>query len=215
MTRDCRRSPLRFVASLLLALAFARPAFAEEPYRLGYGDAVSVTIVNQPAMAVNAEPIRPDGRLSLPLIPEVRAEGRTVAELTATLEQAYVPYFQHPQVLVHVDRFRPLRVTLIGKVAHPGTFDFDRAPTLVEALAMAGGLTDRGERKQIRVIAPGQAPVSYDLDTLLADRRTPPQLAAGTVVEVPEVWGPDLTTVLPIAATLVTAAALVLQLYYH
>ena len=80
-------------ALLLLALA-APPAAGAEPdrpadYRLGFGDAVSVTVLGQPTLSVEGQPVRPDGRISLPLVQEVRVQGRTIAEVTTDLTAAF------------------------------------------------------------------------------------------------------------------------------
>lgn len=204
----------RCLALLLVpALCFgASPAArAETPYRLDYGDALSVSVLGQPDLSVGDQPVRPDGRISLPMLPDVEVRGRSVSELKGQLEQAYGKLLAAPRVVVTLSRFRPLRITLLGQVSHPGTFSFEAPPTLLDALAASGGLTERADRGRIRVVPASGPGETYALDALLADRERAPRLAPGSVVEVGEVWGPDLYRILPIAASIVTAAALVLQ----
>jgi polysaccharide export outer membrane protein len=199
----------RWVLAAAIALAAQSPGLARtQDYKLGYGDAVTVTVVGQPSLSVADQPVRPDGRITLPLVQQVEIQGKTVAEVTEALNRAYKPFLTTPQIVVTVARFRPLRVTVLGQVTKPGTYAFEAAPTLVDLVATAGGLTDRAARGSIRVVAPGGAVRSYDLDALLSESGPMPTLGEGSVVEIGEVWGPDLYRLIPIAASVITAGAL-------
>ena len=201
----------RWVVSWAIAVSLvgAGPALARgADYQLGYGDALTISIVGQPSLSVEAQAVRPDGRISLPLVQEVEIAGKTVAELTADLVKAYKPYLLSPQIVVSVAKFRPLKVTVLGQVTKPGTYDFEAHPTLVDALATAGGLTERAQRGAIKVMTPGQPAQVYDLDRLLSGESELPRLAEGSVVEIAEVWGPDYYRLIPIVASIITAGAL-------
>lgn len=206
-----RRNPAaRWIAAALLTTAFvagtpAAALAAGADYRLGYGDTLNVSVVGQPALAVGAQPVRPDGRITLPLVQDVVVQGKTVQEVTSALARAYKPFFADAQIVVQVAKFRDLRVTLIGQVARPGTLAFATAPTLVEALANAGGVMERAERKAIKVIAPGGTQKVYDLDAILAGQQPMPLVPEGAVVEVTEVWTPDVYRWLPLLGTVITA----------
>lgn len=181
-------------------------AAAAADYRLGFGDTLSVSVVGQAAVAVTAQPVRPDGRITLPLVQDINVQGKTVQEITQTLARAYRPYFADAQVLVQVAKFRELRVTLIGQVHKPGTLTFASSPTLVEVLAGAGGLTERAERHAVKVLLPGGAQKSYDVEAIMAGSQPMPMVPEGAVVEVTEVWTPDLYRMLPVAASVITAS---------
>jgi polysaccharide export outer membrane protein len=206
------RAIARSVVTALAVLALAAPpaiaAPAPSDYRLGFGDAVTVTVLGQPTLSVEGQPVRPDGRITLPLVQQVQIEGRTIAQVTADLTAAYQPYLQAPQIVVSVARFRALKVTVLGQVAKPGTYDFEHAPTLAEALASAGGLTDRAARAGITVVTPSGDRQDLDLDALLRAPAPQPRLAENSVVEIHEVSGPDLYRLVPLAASIVTAGAL-------
>ncbi|HEY9722881.1 MAG TPA: polysaccharide biosynthesis/export family protein [Oscillatoriaceae cyanobacterium] len=197
------------LCSLFCAMTLCAPALAATPdYQLGYGDSLNITVMGQPNLSVSNAPIRPDGQIDLPLVQEVRVAGETVPELTADLIKAYRPYLAEPQIVVNIAQFRPLHVTLLGQVNRPGTNNFQEPPTLFEAIAAAGGLTDRAARDSIKVrTADGKVTV-YDLDKLLGNTEQPPVIEAGAVIEVGEVWMPDFYRILPIAASLLTAGAL-------
>lgn len=206
----------RWVACLATALivGLGSPVDASpkpEGYRLGFGDALTVTVVGQPTLSTADQPVRPDGRISLPLVREVAIAGKTVSEVVADLKKAYRPFVSEPEIVVTVARFRPVKVTVLGQVGRPGTFDFHTAPTLVDALATAGGLTDRAARATIKVVAPGGGTVVYDLDGLLGGKHALPRLPEGAIVEVSEVWGPDFYRVVPVVASVITAGALLVR----
>lgn len=202
----------RWIVALALAFLMGLPAQAEpEAYRLRDGDSLTVTVLGHAELSVQAQAIRPDGRLSLPLVPELSASGLTVQELSAALSMAYRPFLTSPQVLVSIAKLRPLRVTVLGQVQRPGTYDFDETPTLLDAIARAEGLTDRADRQAIHVMAPGMEARRFELDRLLAGKEQLPRVGEGTVIEVRETWGPDWYRIIPVLSTAVTAAALVLQ----
>lgn len=201
-----RRSMLAATLALLVCL----PAEAES-YRLRDGDSLNVTVLGHTELSIQGQAIRPDGRLSLPLVPELGASGLTVQELSAALTKAYRPYLASPQVVVSIARLRPLKVTVLGQVQEPGTYDFEESPNLVEAVARAGGLTNRAERKAVQVRTPEGLSQRYDLDRLLSGREALPRLAEGSVIEVQETWGPDWYRIIPVLSTAVTAGALLFQ----
>ena len=207
-----RRLATRTTLALALVAMFARPAFAAPAeYRLGYGDTITVTVVGQPSLSVEDQPVRPDGGISLPMIKQLRVEGRSVQDLTEALTAAYRPYVTTPQVIVKVMKFRPLRVTLLGQVGRPGSFAFEHAPTLADALATAGGLTNRAARARIKVVEAGGKTTVYDLERFTSGQAPFPRIADGSVIEVEEVWGPDLMPFLPFIASIVTAGVILLR----
>jgi polysaccharide export outer membrane protein len=199
------------ILSLVLLLVLGSlPAMALSPdYRLRPGDVVEVSILGHPELSVPSEPVRPDGQITMPLVHELPVAGHTVSEVTALVTRALKAFLADPPVVVSLVRVRPLRVTLLGQVGHPGTFDFEEPPTLLEAIASAGGLTERAERRALKVVEPGRGAVTYELDDLLTGRKALPRLQEGSVVEVGEVWGPDLYRVtVPVLTTLITAAVI-------
>ncbi|HEY9898047.1 MAG TPA: polysaccharide biosynthesis/export family protein [Pantanalinema sp.] len=181
-------------------------------YRLRDGDAVSVSVLGHPDLSVQAQPIRPGGQISMPLIQALSAQGKTVSELTDELTGAYRPFLNKPQISVTVAKFRPMRVTILGQVGRPGTFDFEEAPTLVDVLATAGGLSERAARNSIKVVGPAGSGKTYDLDRLLSRQESNPLIQEGSIVEVGEVWGPDLYRVtIPLLAAFVSSAVWLLR----
>lgn len=199
----------KVLIAAMVSTLVSTPALASD-YRLRFGDAINVTVVDHPELSVASQPIRPDGRISLPLVPEYSASGKSINETTQDLANAYKHYLANPQLSVSIAHFRPLRVTILGQVQHPGTYDFEDVPSVVGAIATAGGLTERAERSAIKVIAP-QASQTYNLNSLLKEPASIPVLADGAIIEVGEVWGPDYYRLIPTVATVITAVALLIR----
>ncbi len=206
------RTAVAFPAAAAILAAFAPPSLARSAeYPLRYGDSISVTVVGHPELSVAAQPIRPDGRVGLPLVSDVPVAGRTIPEMKALLQQAYRPYLQKPDIVISLSRIRPLKVTVLGQVTKPGTFDFDEEPDLADVLAMAGGLTRRAARDQVKVVEPGQAPKYYDIDSLLGGGKTLPRLKEDTVVDATEVWYPDGYLLVPVVASVLASTVVIVR----
>src|SRR4029079_4263394 len=97
----------------------------------------------------------PDGRISLPLLNDVEAAGLTPMELRDVLLKRLAEYVAAPEVSVIVTEVNSFRISVLGEVAKPGRFELKSAVRLVDALAMAGGLTQYASRSNIVVLRPG------------------------------------------------------------
>ncbi len=137
------------VAGVLLAAACAstRPSdrVADRPdtgeYRIGREDVLEVVVWHEPELT-RVVPVRPDGKISLPLAGEVEAAGRTPAELQARLSRALEPYIRDIQVAVLVREINGARVFVLGEVTKPGGFPLRGPLSVMQAIALAGGRTE-------------------------------------------------------------------------
>lgn len=121
--------------------ASARPEPGE--YRIGREDVLEVVVWHEPELT-RVIPVRPDGRISLPLAGEIEAAGRTPAELQVGLAKALSPYIKDATVAVLVREINAARVFVLGEVARPGGFPLRGPMTVVQAVALAGGRTPFG-----------------------------------------------------------------------
>jgi polysaccharide export outer membrane protein len=129
-----------------------RGARAEEPgYRIGPEDVLQVAVWNNDAISRTA-PVRPDGKISLPLLNDVQAAGLTPVELREQLMQRLAEYMPHPEVAVLVTEVRSFKVTVIGSVPKPDRYELRSAATVMDLLAMAGGFTEFASRSRVVVI---------------------------------------------------------------
>ncbi len=115
---------------------------ADEEYRLGRGDEITVDISGRPELEAKLI-VGPDGRISLPLAGEVMVAGLTRRESAKALESALSAYYSNLAVQITVTRYTANRVLVLGAVEHPGSFTFEDTPTLLGALTR-GGLPKTG-----------------------------------------------------------------------
>lgn len=108
--------------------------------RLGRSDVLKVSVYDEPDLSLDTLPVRPDGKISFPLVGDVQAEGRTVDELTQDLTERLRKYLLAPKVSVIVLQFNSLHYTIYGEVVHPGVYPLQARVTIADALAKAGGL---------------------------------------------------------------------------
>jgi polysaccharide biosynthesis/export protein len=121
--------------------ADVRPELGD--YRIGREDVLEVVVWHEPELT-RVVPVRPDGRISLPLAGEVEAAGKTPAELQTGLTQALKPFIQDAAVAVVVREINGARVFVLGEVARPGGFPLRGPMSVVQAIALAGGRTPFG-----------------------------------------------------------------------
>ena len=110
---------------------------ANEEYRLGKGDAITVDFAGRPDLQAKLV-VGPDGRISLPLAGDILLAGLTRTEAAHAIQTALAPYFADLAVTVSVTQYTANRILLLGAVDHPGMITFDDTPTLLEALARGG-----------------------------------------------------------------------------
>ena len=122
-------------------LASARPDPGE--YHIGREDVLEVVVWHEPELS-RVVPVRPDGRISLPLAGEVEAAGKTPSELQSGITRVLTPFIKDASVAVLVREINASRVFVLGEVAKPGGFPLRGPMTVVQAVALAGGRTPFG-----------------------------------------------------------------------
>jgi polysaccharide export outer membrane protein len=141
---------------------------------LGVGDVVSINVWGEGNAGLNTEAaIRPDGTITMPLVGDVKAAGRTPSELREAIKTQLTNYIKlnaGNEVTVAVRMWKSYRFTLDGEVAKAGVFTSDHYVTVDDAIAMAGGLTRFARRSDIVLFridsktgALRQIPLDYDL----------------------------------------------------
>ena len=161
-----------FIASTA-ALSFAQVRDssndgAPSSYRIQAGDKLSIKFFSNPEFDEPAIIVRPDGCISPQLIPEVRALGKTVAELKSELENAYNEILLTPMITVSIIDFVAPRVFVGGQVSKPGRYDLREARTVAQAVFLAGGFTKDAHREMVVLARPkGKSDWTYQAVNVL------------------------------------------------
>lgn len=119
-------------------------------YRIGVEDILGISVWRDPDLTRDV-PVRPDGRISLPLLQDIEAAGKTPKELAEEIQRRLKEYLSNPSVTVIVREVNSLRAYLLGEVVRPGPVLLRSPVRLLQAIAVAGGLTQFGGRSGIVV----------------------------------------------------------------
>jgi polysaccharide export outer membrane protein len=122
-------------------------------YVIGHEDVVEIAVWNNTSIT-RTVPVRPDGKISLPLLNDVQAAGLTAMQLRDRLTASLAEYMPTPSVSVIVREVHSFKVTVIGQVKTPGRYELKGRATVLDVLALAGGLTEFAERNGIVVMRP-------------------------------------------------------------
>ena len=126
---------------------------AETPrnYVIGLGDVLEIFVWRNEQLSRNVV-VRPDGKISLPLIQDIQAQGQTVVELKEELTRRFGEYLEDPKVTIILSEVNSYKVSVLGRVVTPGVYPITGNTTLVEAISAAGGFTEWANKRKITVI---------------------------------------------------------------
>jgi polysaccharide biosynthesis/export protein len=125
-------------------------ATADPNYVIGAQDVLDINVWKEPDVS-RVVPVRPDGKISLPLLNDVQAAGLTPAQLAAQITESLKKYVTSPQVTVIVATINSQRVYILGEVTRPGAFPLLPGMSILQALSSAGGFTQFAKVKSIFV----------------------------------------------------------------
>jgi polysaccharide export outer membrane protein len=193
-TRTAAPAPPRAAASPAPAPA-ARPTstvgatrpWHEQEYRLGPGDKLRIEVYKQEQLSQSLQ-VRPDGKITLPLVGDVTASGQTPTELRDSLTTALKEYVTNPVVTVVVQEATSAQIHVIGEVEDPGTQVMQGPLNVLQALAQAGGLkefADRGGIHVLRKTSTGTQNIAVNYKDALKGRTEPLYLQPGDTIVVP------------------------------
>ena len=128
-----------------------KAATTDPNYVIGAQDVLDISVWKEPEVS-RVVPVRPDGKISLPLLNDVQAAGLTPAQLAAQITESLKKYVTSPQVTVIVTTINSQRVYILGEVTRPGAFPMLPGMTVMQALSSAGGFTPFAKMKSIYVL---------------------------------------------------------------
>jgi polysaccharide export outer membrane protein len=161
----------------------------EGAYTIGAGDILSISVWKN-ADLTRVMQVLPDGMISFPLIGELKVAGVTVAQLKKSLQDKLTPFVPDPEISVEVQRVNSMIVYVIGRINRPGHFELVGNMNVLQALAMAGGLTPFAKRDEIKVLRKEKdktVEYVFDYDAVTMDENHSQNilLRRGDVVVVP------------------------------
>jgi polysaccharide export outer membrane protein len=123
----------------------------DDRFIIGNDDVLSVNVWKEPDVS-RSVPVRSDGKISLPLVGEVQATGRTPLKLEQEIAAKLKNFIGEPEVTVIVQQINSQKFNILGQVARPGSYPIANASTVLDAIAVAGGFRDFAKRKSIYVL---------------------------------------------------------------
>ncbi len=147
------------VSSALAALALgctttlAPPPAVDAPpsYRVGAPDSLAIAILPEPTIEAEVQ-VRPDGMITVPLIGDVLAGGRTIPEIATEIEERIARFKRDPHVTVALAAASSTDIVILGEVGRPAAFPLVKETRIVEAIGLVGGTTAFSSDRNIRVI---------------------------------------------------------------
>jgi polysaccharide export outer membrane protein len=166
------------------------PQAPPEPdeYRISAGDKLRIEVYKDQQLSQSVQ-VRPDGKITLPLIGDIDATSRTPIELRDAIRDAFKEYITNPTITVIVVEAVAATAYVMGEVNHPGAITLQTPVTVIQALALAGGLKDFADAKNIRILRKGRSGVqmiSFNYKEASQSLRAPVYLQPGDTVVVPD-----------------------------
>lgn len=169
------------------------PGAPAPDYLIGPGDTVNIIVWRNPEVSM-AVPVRPDGKITTPLVEDLPASGKSTTELARDIEKALAKFIQQPVVTVIVTNFVGTydeQIRVIGQAAKPQALPYRRDMTLMDVLIAVGGVTEFASGNKavvIRKVGASMQKLPVRLDDLIKDGDISANMAMrpGDVLVVPE-----------------------------
>lgn len=197
-----RFASLALMPLLLMSACAHRTTLSDAPaappqgeYLIGAGDVLNINVWRNPEVSISV-PVRPDGRVTTPLVEDMQAAGKTSTQLARDIEAALAKFIQQPMVTVIVTSFvgpYSEQIRVIGQAARPQALAYRQGMSLMDVLISVGGITDfaAGNRASIiRTVAGKRVQVPVRLQDLLRDGDISANQAVmpGDILLIPESW---------------------------
>ena len=162
------------VVAIALALAMSTGMVSAADYLMRPGDELYITVTQEPDLSnstTNPNPflVRPDGKVSFPMVGEIDAQGMTVAQFTDTLRNGLSKYIVNPDVAVNIAKLGTVRVYVFGEINRPGVYQLEKSHRVLDAIGAANGFNWDTAKKKIFLIHQDEPdkPVVINLNHIL------------------------------------------------
>lgn len=160
---------------------------AGDEYRVGAQDLLQISVLGVPELSREVR-INPDGQISLPLVGAVQAGGKTIPQLESEIGKLLATnYLQNPQVSVFVKEYASQRVTLEGSLNKPGIYPLTGKTTLLQAVALAGGLAPLAQTDGVvvfRTVKGKKMAAVFNLSKISAGNSDDPRIYGDDIIVV-------------------------------
>jgi polysaccharide export outer membrane protein len=150
-SRQASAVPTQPAVALPASTAGKATPSADAQYRIGREDVLFLSVWGNPQLTMDVV-VRPDGKISFPLIQDIQAEGFTASELADRIQDKLLPYIKDPNVSVIVKQINAPKFSVIGYVNRPGTYPMRGDVTVLQALSEAGGFTPFASPRKIKLV---------------------------------------------------------------
>ena len=171
-----------------------RAAESDYRYVIGPGDSLNIIVWRNPELS-STVPVRPDGRITTPLVEDIQAVGRNPTELARDIEKALAKFVRDPVVTVVVSGFQGAvseQIRVIGEAAKPQSISYRQNMTVLDVMVAAGGLTQfaDGNRAVLVRAAENNKPYTVRLNDLIkrGDISANVEVKPGDVLIIPQSW---------------------------
>jgi polysaccharide export outer membrane protein len=176
-------------AAVSAADASQKPIAQDPNYIIGPQDVLDISVWKESELT-RTVPVRPDGKISMPLLNDVRAAGLTPNQLATQITMSLKKFVTDPQVTVIVTQINSQRVYILGEVTRTGAYPLLPGMTMLQALSSAGGFTQFANRKKIymfRIENGKQVKYPFDYKAVITGKQTEEnvELKAGDTIVVP------------------------------
>jgi len=129
------------------------PKHVDDDYIIGPSDVLAINVWKDAELS-RTVPVRPDGKISFPLIGELQVSGLTALKVQRMVAERLKEYISDPEVAVIVQDVKSRTFAVLGKVAKPGSYELGKPTTVLEAIAIAGGFLDFAKASKVYIIRP-------------------------------------------------------------
>ncbi|HIU64740.1 MAG TPA: polysaccharide export protein [Candidatus Avacidaminococcus intestinavium] len=150
------------------------PQAQADEYQMAPGDKLSITVLGHEDLSTSLTPnsyyvVRPDGKVSFPLIGEIDTAGMNIEEFTKTLQANLAEYLVAPQVTVNIAELGTTRVYVLGEVNKPGLYELTKSHNVLDAIGVANGFTKDAAKKKVFLVRSNHEgePIKVNLNDIL------------------------------------------------
>jgi len=148
------------------------PATRGDDYLIGAGDVLEILVWREPDLSRTVT-VRPDGKISLPLVDDVQASQGTLLQLKERLTETLSGFVEQPSVYVMLQENRSKKIYMVGKINSPGEYPLEKNMTVLQAIARAGGFGEWASKDDIIIVRKtptGQVHIKFDYDRVVSGK---------------------------------------------